>query len=123
MKVEKRDGTIQKFNFNKIKNVIYKVFANREVKSPVPPDILDVLKTKFDNIINSHSENYTMPIEDIQDIIRDTLMKKHKKAAEAFVKYRAKREEIREKKSWYTKEITKKIKGVDVENQNANLDE
>ena len=52
------------------------------------------------------------------------LIKKNKiKAAEAFILYRKKREEIRDEKSWLTKEITKKLNAKDVENQNANLDE
>ena len=123
MNVEKRDGKIQRFNFAKIENVIDKVFANKEVNSKAPEDVLIILRDKFNKIIADHNEDYAMPIEDIQDIIRDTLMRKHKKAAEEFVKYRAKREEIREKKSWLTKEITRKLKGDDVENQNANLDE
>jgi len=121
--VEKRDGKIQKFNFDKIENVIKKVFANKEVNEPVPEGIISTLKIKFDEILSKYPDDYAIPIEDIQDIIRDVLMKKHKKAAETFVKYRAKREEIREKKSWLTKEITRKLKGNDVENQNANLDE
>lgn len=65
-----------------------------------------------------------MQIEDIQDTIRDFLIKKNKiKAAEAFILYRKKREEIREEKNWLTKEITKKLNAKNVENQNANVDE
>jgi len=65
-----------------------------------------------------------MPIEDIQDVIRDFLIKKNKiKAAEAFILYRKRREEIRDEKNWLTKEITKKLNAKNVENQNANLDE
>ena len=60
-----------------------------------------------------------MQIEDIQDTIRDFLIKKNKiKAAEAFILYRKKREEIREEKNWLTKEITKKLNAKNVENKN-----
>ena len=126
MKVEKRDGTIQQFNFNKIENVIKKVFSNKAVNEDVPEKLLEQLKERFDNIVAKSDEknpDYAMPIENIQDIIRDFLMNKHKKAAETFVEVRRQRAIIREQKSWMTKEIARKLSGKDVENQNANLDE
>ena len=122
MKVEKRDGAIQNFNFEKIENAIGKVFS--AIDEDVPEKLIEQLKEHFDNIIAKKDEEYVMPIENIQDILRDFLIKKNKvKAAETFILYRKKREEIREQKSWLTKEITRKLKGNDVENQNANLDE
>ena len=124
MKVEKRDGTIQEFRFEKIKRVIEKVFSDKQVNEDVPEKFIEQVKQYFDNFIEKHDETFVMPIEDIQDVIRDFLIKKNKiKAAEAFILYRKKREEIREEKSWMTKEITKKLNAKDVENQNANLDE
>ena len=126
MNVEKRDGTIQPFDFKKIEIVIKKVFDNKAVNSEIPDGLVDSIRVYFDNLISKQDgkdPNYAMPIEKIQDIIRDFLMRKHKKAAEEFVKYRAKREEAREKKSWFSKEIKRKLSGNDVENQNANLDE
>ena len=124
MKVEKRDGTIQEFRFEKIKRVIEKVFSDKTVNEEVPEKFIEQVKHHFDNFIEKHDETFVMPIEDIQDVIRDFLIKKNKiKAAEAFILYRKKREEIRDEKSWMTKEIKKKLNAKDVENQNANLDE
>ena len=124
MKVEKRDGTIQEFRFEKIKKVIERVFSDKAVNEEVPEKFIEQVKQYFDNFIEKHDETFVMPIEDIQDVIRDFLIKKNKiKAAEAFILYRKKREEIRDEKSWMTKEITKKLNAKDVENQNANLDE
>lgn len=122
MKVEKRDGTIQQYNFEKIENAVSKVFS--AIGEDVPEKLIEQLREHFDNIIAKKDADYVMPIENIQDILRDFLIKKNKvKAAETFILYRKKREEIREQKSWLTKEITRKLKGNDVENQNANLDE
>ena len=122
MKVEKRDGTIQQYNFNKIENAISKVFS--AIGEEVPEKLIEQLKEHFDNLVAKKADDFVMPIEDIQDTLRDFLIKKNKvKAAETFILYRKKREEIREQKSWLTKEITRKLKGNDVENQNANLDE
>lgn len=124
MKVEKRDGTIQDFRFEKIVKVIERVFSDKQVNEEVPEKFIDQVKEYFDKFIEKHDENYVMPIEDIQDVIRDFLIKKNKiKAAEAFILYRKKREEIRDEKNWLTKEITKKLNAKNVENQNANLDE
>ena len=124
MKVEKRDGTIQDFRFEKIVRVIEKVFSDKSVNEEVPEKFIDQVKEYFDKFIEKHDENYVLPIEDIQDTIRDFLIKKNKiKAAEAFILYRKKREEIREEKSWFFKEVNKKLNAKNIENQNANLDE
>ena len=97
MKVEKRDGTIQEFRFEKIKRVIEKVFSDKQVNEEVPEKFIEQVKQYFDNFVEKHEEDFVLPIEDIQDVIRDFLIKKNKiKAAEAFILYRKKREEIRE---------------------------
>ena len=122
MKVEKRDGAIQQYNFTKIENAVTKVFS--AIGEDVPEKFIEQLKEHFDNIIAKKDLDYVMPIENIQDTLRDFFIKKNKtKAAETFILYRKKREEIREEKSWMTKEIARKLSGKDVENQNANLDE
>ena len=127
MKVEKRDGTIQVFKFEKIEAAVTKVFENKPICEPVPQAFIEQLRDYFTTLVtkqDAKDPNYAMPIEEIQDIIRDFLIKKNKiKAAESFILYRKKREEVREGKSWLTKEIFRKLKGDDVENQNANVDE
>lgn len=124
MKVEKRDGTIQDFKFEKIERVITKVFNNKLVNEEVPEKFIEQIKQYFDSFIEKHDETYIMPIEDIQDTIRDFLIKKNKiKAAETFIIVRKKRDDLREQKLWLTKEIAKKLKGSNIENQNANVDE
>lgn len=127
MKVEKRDGTIQDFDFGKIEKAVTKVFTSKPVCEQVPKEFMKMLREHFDNLVlkqDTKDPNYAMPIERIQDTIRDLLIKKNKtKAAESFILYRNKREEIREKNSWLTKEIGKKLNGTNIENQNANVDE
>ena len=127
MNVEKRDGTIQPFRFEKIERAVKLVFESKPVNESVSDKFIEQLKNYFDALVeksDAKNPNYAMPIEDIQNIIRDFLIKKNKiKAAQSFILYRAKREEIREKKSWLNREITRKLNGKDVENQNANLDE
>lgn len=127
MKVEKRDGRIQEFKFSKIENAIKKVFESKPICSEVPESFLETARVFFDKLTqkqDAKNPDYAMPIEEIQDDIRNLLIKANKfDAAESFILYRKQREDIREKKSWLTKEIAKKLKGTNIENQNANVDE
>lgn len=127
MNVEKRDGEIQKFNFDKISRVISKVFNNKPISKDVPEKFVDDVKAYFDNLIQKNdakNPDYAMNVEEIQDIIRDLLIKKkYINEAESFIIVRNQREEARERNSWLTKAITEKLKGNAIENQNANVDE
>ena len=124
MKVEKRDGLIEDFKFSKIALAVNKVFINKPICSEMPNGFLEDLKAHFESIVSEKDSDFIMQIEEIQNTIRDFLIKKNlSKEAEAFILYRKKREEAREGKSWLTKEIFKKIKGEKLENQNANCDE
>lgn len=124
MKVEKRDGTLQDFNFEKIKRAVNSVY--KSIKTEVPEKVINDLNLYYTKLIEKHENVSKQPIqiEEIQDTIRNILIKRNQiTAAEAFILYRKQREDIREERSWLTKEITRKMKGNDVENQNANVDE
>lgn len=125
MKVEKRDGTLQEFDFQKITQAVKNVYKSigKEGPEKVMFDLCEYYR-KLSEKYDSGKNTQPVPIETIQDTIRDILIKRNQiEAAEAFVLYRKKHEEIRERKSWMTKEITKKLKGTNIENQNANVDE
>lgn len=125
MKVEKRDGTLQEFDFQKITQAVKNVYKSigKEGPEKVMFDLCEYYR-KLSEKYDSGKNTQPIPIESIQDTIRDILIKRNQiEAAEAFVLYRKKHEEIRERKSWMTKEITKKLKGTNIENQNANVDE
>src|SRR5574344_334210 len=113
MNVEKRDGEIQKFNFDKISRVISKVFNNKPISKDVPEKFVDDVKAYFDNLIQKNdakNPDYAMNVEEIQDIIRDLLIKKkYINEAESFIIVRNQREEARERNSWLTKAITEKL--------------
>ena len=127
MNVEKRDGTIQQFDFGKIEKVVKATFSNKMVNEPIPEKFIDQLKKCFADIVSQYDSDESLgafPVENIREIIRDFLIKKNKnKAVEAFILECKRREERREEKSWLSKEIAKKLKGTAIENQNANLDE
>jgi len=121
MKVIKRDGTPQEYNFIKIVDAVTKAFNN--VGQEVPDKFLEQLRDSVEKLIIKNNGAGT-PIEEIQDTIQKELIKRNKfEVVEAFITYRKKREEIRESKSDIIKKISEKLNAKNVQNQNANLDE
>lgn len=143
MKVIKRDGTPQEYNFMKIVDAVTKAFNSilvidknlnedgyltelRKLKEKQQPEIskfLDQLKEPIEKLIIKNNGNGT-EIEKIQDCIQKELIKRNKyEVVESFINYRRKREEIREQKSDLMKQVTEKLNATNIQNQNANLDE
>lgn len=119
MIVIKRDGREVDFNKTKIVKAITSSF--KEIDKTVTDDAIKIAESIADFI---EKKNKTMNVEEIQDIVEEKLMAtKRKDVAKAYIVYRNKRSIIRENNSKLMKEITKKIKASDVQNQNANVDE
>lgn len=119
MKIIKRDGRIQDYSWSKVESVVKKAFGS--VKQDVPDKFLDKLKQSIES---SFKLRESFSVEEMQDIIQKELIKRNKyEVVEAFILYRNKRNEIREQKSDFVKNITKKLNGTNIENQNANVDE
>lgn len=119
MKVIKRDGSKQEFDFGKVKYVLGKAFNS--VNQEVPEKFIEQLNETFDKLINKNTE---IDVEEIQDVIQNELIKRNKyDVVESFIIYRNKRAEVREQKSDLIKEIQRKLQGTNIENQNANVDE
>ena len=120
--VQKRDGSLQPFDIKKVCSSFNKVYI-KGLKKEAPAHLLEQL-------ISVISKKYTgkkcvepVNVEDIQDTIRDFLMKKDQEAAEAFVIYREQRSNYREANSKLYKNMKQKLFAKNVVNQNANLDE
>lgn len=121
MKVIKRDGTPQEYNFLKIMDAVDRAFNS--VGQSVPEKFIEQLKESVEKRIIKNNGDGT-PIEEIQDVIQKELIKRNKfEVVESFINYRRKREEIREQKSELIKQIQDKLSATNVQNQNANLDE
>lgn len=125
IKVIKRDGSLQPFDFNKVTNAARKAFES--VGQSIPDKFIDRLKNIFDKMQahqNKEGIEENLEVEQIQDIIQNELIKNNKyEVVESFIRYRQKREEYREKHSKLIKDIKKALQASDVQNQNANLDE
>lgn len=91
----KRDGSLELFNKTLIINAIHKAFeasgqGNRNIASKISETIIERLLRSFPNEIPS--------VENIQDIVEDTLMLfNYRATAKKYIEYRSKRSREREK--------------------------
>lgn len=123
MKIIKRDGRKVEFNPQKIEQAILKAFIS--VDGQVDEYALDKAKN-----IATYIENYALTqkepltINEIQDLVEKGLMStKRKDVAKEYITYRDMRDKLRTRNSQLRKNIVKKLKAKDVQNQNANVDE
>ena len=121
MQVTKRDGRIVQFNKDKIIQALQKAFME------IDKEITEDSKQKIEQIaqsIEKENENKELNVEEIQDIIEKKLMSSNRKdVAKIYILYRNNRTLERNKRSKLNKSITKRLKAIEVENQNANVDE
>lgn len=116
MRVIKRDGRKQKFNIKKIEAAINAALNSCNIQDDdFVMEISQIVETKLKELSS---------VEEIQDIIEIELMKsKYPNVAKAFITYREDRTRERDKNSELNKKITMVLKGKNIVNANANLDE
>lgn len=97
-KIRKRDGSIVKFDPEKITNAIYKAAQavggqDRSMAEKLSHKVVVLLEDKYDG--------HTVPsVEEVQDMVEKVLIESgHAKTAKAYILYRQKRAEIRKAKS------------------------
>lgn len=117
----KRDGSIVKFDKQKIINAILAAF------NEVENETSEYAITKANNIANYIEEvakTKTLTVEEVQDYVEKGLMStKRKDVAKAYVLYREKRRIERNKRDNLFKTIKNHLDAIDVQNSNANVDE
>ncbi len=118
--ITKRDGRKVEFDGNKIRIAIAKAYWDLEYSSdkPVPPYVDEIVA-----YIEDENEAYDISVEEIQDMVEEFLMKHDPKVARRYVRYRYKKEVIREQKDDFFMKLKPKIEATNVQNQNANVDE
>jgi len=95
-KVRKRDGRIEPFEITKIATAVHKALDATKTKDgnttqSLAEEVTAILNKRFENVIPS--------VENIQDIVEETLMRRHlTKAAKAYILYRQQRAQVREAK-------------------------
>ena len=117
----KRDGRKVPFEREKIERAVLKAFA------AVDGELTDYAISKAEKIseyIENICQNKELSIEEIQDYVENGLMStKRHDVAKAYITYREERTRKRKTNSELIKMVREKLQSVNVENQNANLDE
>lgn len=124
MLITKRDGRKVEFDETKIINAIRKAFEqteNEKWDEYAVAKAMNIASFIKDKVKNSDKE---YDVEQIQDLVENGLMScKKKNVAREYIKYRAKRNELRNKRSEFNKLIGEKLTASNVQNSNANMDE
>lgn len=119
--IKKRDGRLVQFNKNKIVDAIVSAF--KEVDGEVSDYALEKAN-KIADYVEKQGKKKILTVEEVQDIVERGLMStKRKDVARRYITYREERSRIR---NWNTRMMDKvadKLAAVDVQNQNANVDE
>lgn len=116
VKVKKRNGELQDFDFNKIKVAITKAFKN--VGVGLIGDEADNLFARIESKLHGIENHGVIDLENIQDLNETTLMEfGYLDVAKAYILYRYKRKQARDKL------FEQKLLGKKIDNQNANVDE
>jgi len=118
--ITKRDGRKVEFDGNKIRVAIAKAYWDPEYTpdKPYPPYVEDIV-----TYMEEENEAYDISVEEIQDKVEEFLMKYDPKTARKYVRYRYKKEVIREQRDDFFLKLKDKIEATNVQNQNANVDE
>ena len=122
-KIEKRDGTLQDFNRQKIIEAIKKSFIAVDGRLTVAGvnKARRIAKSIEEEVLNTDT---LYSVELIQDKVEEALMKTNRPdVARAYILYRNERTKKRKSKTELIKNIKEKIDASDVQNQNANVDE
>lgn len=117
----KRNGTIVPFDKQKIVNAINKALIDVDGLL-YETDTADDIANEIENLVNQSGK--TISVEAIQDCVEDLLMRSERRdVARAYIRYRYKRETVRENKATFFNAIGEKLEARNVQNQNANVDE
>ena len=122
MEVIKRDGRIVPFEIEKIKNAIIKAFIEVDGDNIN----LEEVTYKAQNIAAQIFcvRKKQLSVEEIQDLVEEKLMASNRKdVARAYIRYRYKHNLARDKYGEMMDIVGEKLKAVNVQNQNANVDE
>ena len=117
----KRNGTAVPFDKDKIIIAINKALIDVDGTLYETETAWDIADEIYDKALNTDI-NFT--VEDIQDMVEDYLMRSERKdVARSYIRYRYRKEVARNYTDDFITAIGQKIKGENIENQNANVDE
>ena len=124
--IKKRDGSIEKFDKEKIVNAIGLAFED------IDGSVSKTAKAKAHSIANyiesmaemADTKDYILSVEDVQNLVEEKLCASQRKdVACSYIRYRYKKEVARNFQKDFIDAIREKLNASDVQNQNANIDE
>ena len=116
----KRNGQAVPFDKEKIVSAINKAFIEVDEKLYETDTANDIA----DEIALIAKEKGNLSVEEIQDLVEDFLMRSERKdVAKSYIRFRYKKEVVRERRDDFFNTIENKLMAKDVKNQNANMDE
>lgn len=123
LNITKRNGDIVEFDKNKIKNAI--IGANNDVDEHYQIYSGDVDGLVDEVVREIYIDFKTMAtVEDISSKTEFVLMREgYYDVAKTYIKYRYQRQLVRESKKYLMDEVAEKLGALNVQNQNANVDE
>lgn len=114
--IRKRDGRVEPFDAGKIVSAITKAMVQAD-------EMAEDVALRIASKIAGMNEP-TLDVERVQDMVEDGLMgSRCKKTAKAYIKYREKRNQERQRNNALNKKIEDILLCNNVQNQNANVDE
>lgn len=129
MLVQKRDKSIQVFDKNKIKQAIIK--ANKDVdeyyqiwEGNIDEMVDEIVHELTSGYYPIEMDSVCFNIEEIQDAVELCLQREgYYTLAKNYIKYRYQRQLVRDSKQYLIDEVAEKLEAINIQNQNANLDE
>lgn len=120
MTVLKRDGRKVEYDPDRIRQALTKCFLSIDgILSEQNQALIEHITKEITAEISPESS-----VEEIQDIVETKLMESDRKdAARTYITYRNTRSKIRESKTEFIKTVKEKLAALNVQNQNANVDE
>lgn len=119
--IQKRDGSYEKFNRQKIKNAINAAMIEVDGQLYENDTATSISQDIKNDILNNEIDD---TVESIQDAVEEYLMASERKdVARAYVRYRYKREVAREFRNDFLDAIAEPLSATDTKQQNANVDE
>ena len=116
----KRNGQAVPFDKEKIVSAINKAFIEVDEKLYETDTANDIA----DEIALIAKEKGNLSVEEVQDLVEDFLMRSERKdVAKSYIRFRYKKEVVRERRDDFFNTIENKLMAKDVKNQNANMDE
>lgn len=121
--VIKRDGSQVTFSKEKIYDAIEAAAFEVSAESNPSMNYKEICDAVEDIVTRCKEFTGDIEVEHIQDIVEMVLMAYNANVARAYIRYRYKKEVAREYKADFFEAIGSKLAAINVENQNANVDE